>query len=58
MLNKGLNYTRRQFSSEVLKKTHLYKYQCDKLNAKMVHFAGYDMPVLYPEEHLHCRASE
>ena len=31
------------------------------LGGKMVPFAGYDMPVLYPEgiikEHLHCRDS-
>jgi aminomethyltransferase len=61
MLSKGLNYTRRHFSNEVLKKTHLHEYHRDVLKAKMVPFAGYDMPVLYPEgiikEHLHCRAS-
>ena len=46
-------------TNEPLKKTHLYSYHRDILKGKMVPFAGYDMPVLYPEgiikEHLHCR---
>jgi aminomethyltransferase len=41
-----------------LNKTPLYKLHLE-LNAKMVPFAGYKMPVQYPsgiiEEHLHCR---
>jgi aminomethyltransferase len=53
---------KRHFSATpALKKTHLHAYHRDVLKAKMVPFAGYDMPVLYPEgiikEHLHCRAS-
>ena len=59
MISKTLNYARRQFSSQALKQTHLHAYHRDILKAKMVPFAGYDMPVLYPEgiikEHLHCR---
>ena len=51
----------RQFSTQTLKRTHLHGYHKDVLKAKMVPFAGYDMPVLYPEgiikEHLHCRDS-
>ena len=39
----------------------MHSYHKDVLKAKMVPFAGYDMPVLYPEgiikEHLHCRES-
>eukprot|EP01017_Pseudomicrothorax_dubius_P033769 TRINITY_DN4554_c0_g3_i2.p1 TRINITY_DN4554_c0_g3~~TRINITY_DN4554_c0_g3_i2.p1 ORF type:complete len:394 (-),score=104.58 TRINITY_DN4554_c0_g3_i2:171-1352(-) len=46
-------------SSEALKRTALYNYHVNKLKAKMVPFAGYEMPVNYPEgvlqEHLHCR---
>jgi aminomethyltransferase len=42
-----------------LKKTHLYAYHKEVLKAKMVPFAGYEMPVLYSEgiikEHLHTR---
>lgn len=42
-----------------LKRTHLYSYHKEELKAKMVPFAGYEMPVQYPEgvmkEHLHCR---
>jgi aminomethyltransferase len=42
-----------------LKRTPLYDLHLD-LGAKMVPFAGYDMPVQYPmgvlKEHLHCRA--
>ena len=45
-------------------KTHLYKYHKEKLGAKMVEFAGYDMPVLYEgkeggvkNEHLFTRKS-
>ena len=41
-----------------LKKTHLYSYHKDELKAKMVPFAGYEMPVLYEgiiKEHTHCR---
>jgi aminomethyltransferase len=56
-----MNLARRQFSTETLKKTHLHAYHRDVLKAKMVPFAGYDMPVLYPDgiikEHLHCRDS-
>lgn len=59
MLGKALTFARRQFSSQPLKVTHLHAYHKDVLKAKMVPFAGYDMPVLYPEglikEHLHCR---
>lgn len=59
--------TRRSFATvaatgeAALKKTHLFAYHKEQLKAKMVPFAGYDMPVLYPEgilkEHLHCRES-
>lgn len=60
-----VNQARRHFaapaSGAALKTTHLHAYHRDVLKAKMVPFAGYDMPVLYPEgiikEHLHCRAS-
>lgn len=42
-----------------MKRTHLYEYHKDELKAKMVPFAGYEMPVYYPDgvlkEHLHCR---
>ncbi|MBK1634135.1 glycine cleavage system aminomethyltransferase GcvT [Rhodovulum adriaticum] len=42
-----------------LKRTALYDLHCE-LGAKMVPFAGYEMPVQYPlgvlKEHLHCRA--
>lgn len=45
--------------SEMLK-TPLYEFHVE-LGAKMVPFAGYEMPVQYPlgvmKEHLHCRAS-
>ena len=61
MISKTLTYARRQFSTQALKTTHLHSYHKDVLKAKMVPFAGYDMPVLYPEgiikEHLHCRES-
>lgn len=61
MISKTLTYARRQFSTQALKTTHLHSYHKDVLKAKMVPFAGYDMPVLYPEgiikEHLHCRQS-
>jgi len=61
MLGKSILFARRQFSSDVLKRTHLYKYHAETLKAKMVPFAGYEMPVLYPEgiikEHLFCRES-
>lgn len=65
MLAKSLNLARRHFSAQAtsapLKRTHLYSYHKDTLKAKMVPFAGYEMPVLYPEgiikEHLTCRDS-
>lgn len=62
MISKALAQARRQFSTaQALKTTHLHSYHSDVLKAKMVPFAGYDMPVLYPEgiikEHLHCRES-
>jgi aminomethyltransferase len=65
MLSKSLySLTRRGFASaatEPLRYTHLHSYHKDVLKAKMVPFAGYDMPVQYPEgiikEHLHCRDS-
>jgi hypothetical protein len=40
------------------RRTSLYSFHKDVLKAKMVPFAGYDMPVQYSgiiEEHLHCR---
>lgn len=44
-----------------MKRTHLFSYHKDTLKAKMVPFAGYEMPVQYPEgiikEHLFCRES-
>lgn len=65
MLSKSLTFARRNFSSSTatgsLKRTHLYNYHKDTLKAKIVPFAGYEMPVQYPEgiikEHLHCRES-
>lgn len=64
MLGKSLNLARRHFSAATtapLKRTHLYNYHKDTLKGKIVPFAGYEMPVLYPEgiikEHLHCRSS-
>jgi aminomethyltransferase len=61
MISKSM-LAMRHFASEsapAIKKTHLHSYHKDILKAKMVPFAGYDMPVLYPEgiikEHLHCR---
>ena len=43
----------------MLKQTPLYQLHLD-LNAKMVAFAGYHLPIYYPEgiihEHLHCRS--
>ena len=54
------NYTT-SATSHPLKKTHLYSYHKEELKAKMVPFAGYEMPVQYPDgvlkEHLHCRES-
>ncbi len=41
-----------------VKRTALYSFHKDNLKAKMVPFAGYDMPVQYfgiIEEHNHCR---
>lgn len=63
LLGKGFNLTFRSFSSSgtghPLKRTHLYAYHKEELKAKMVPFAGYEMPVYYPDgiikEHLHCR---
>ena len=50
----------KRFSSTPLAKTFLNDYH-RKLGAKMVGFAGYDMPVNYPagvlKEHLFCRES-
>jgi aminomethyltransferase len=40
------------------RRTALYSFHKDQCKAKMVPFAGYDMPVQYTgviEEHLHCR---
>lgn len=46
---------------DALKVTYLTEYHADVLKAKMVPFAGYNMPVSYPEgiikEHMHCRTS-
>jgi aminomethyltransferase len=62
--NKTVQLSRRAFSTvetTPLKKTHLFSFHKDTLKAKMVAFAGYEMPVLYPEgivkEHLACRES-
>jgi len=62
MLGKSLGFVRRHFSTtgaSSLKRTHLYSYHKDALKAKIVPFAGYEMPVQYPDgiikEHLHCR---
>ena len=65
MLGKVIGYSRRWFASGAntgaMKRTHLFNYHKDNLKAKMVPFAGYEMPVLYSEgiikEHLHCRES-
>ena len=43
-----------------MQKTALHAYHKDVLKAKMVEFAGYDMPVQYfglIDEHMHCRNS-
>jgi aminomethyltransferase len=54
--------SRRLFTTQAnvaLKKTHLASYHRELLKAKMVPFAGYEMPVVYSEgiikEHLHTR---
>ncbi len=52
--------TRKAFSESngEIKRTALYSFHKDNLKAKMVPFAGYDMPVQYfgiIEEHNHCR---
>ena len=55
----------RKFSSETLRVTALHNYHRERLNGKMVGFAGYDMPVLYEgtpysgvvKEHIHTRKS-
>ena len=62
-LFKSSQYTQKYFSENsnvsALKETHLTSYHKDILKAKMVPFAGYSMPVSYPDgiikEHLHCR---
>ena len=36
-----------KFSTQVLRKTFLHEYHVKALKAKMVPFAGYDMPVQY-----------
>ena len=62
-LFKSSQYTQKYFSeisnASALKETHLTSYHKDILKAKMVPFAGYSMPVSYPDgiikEHLHCR---
>jgi aminomethyltransferase len=41
-----------------IRRTALYTFHKDILKAKMVPFAGYEMPVQYTgiiEEHMHCR---
>jgi aminomethyltransferase len=47
-------------TSEV-KRTALYSFHKEQMQARMVPFAGYQMPVSYPlgtmKEHLHCRSS-
>jgi len=47
--------------SQALRRTHLYDYHVNALKAKMVPYAGYEMPVTYPlgvlKEHLACRQS-
>lgn len=57
MFHRGKNFG--GVMSEMLK-TPLYEFHVE-LGAKMVPFAGYEMPVQYPlgvmKEHLHCRAS-
>jgi len=66
ILKKGFSLATRAFTTSTatsvpppLKKTHLYSYHKDIFKAKMVPFAGYEMPVLYSEgiikEHLHTR---
>jgi aminomethyltransferase len=52
--------TRKAFSQskEQIKRTALYSFHKDNLKAKIVPFAGYDMPVQYfgiIEEHHNCR---
>lgn len=48
-------------STAELKKTALYAFHKDTMKARIVPFAGYHMPVSYPNggvvEHLHCRKS-
>ena len=56
------NYILRSFSSSSKPlRTFLYDYHVQKLSAKMVEFAGYEMPVNYKDgvlkEHLFCRES-
>ncbi|CAG9315863.1 GCVT [Blepharisma stoltei] len=54
--------TLRRFSTGALKKTALFDFHANDLQAKMVPFAGYEMPVEYKErsggvlkEHMQCR---
>jgi aminomethyltransferase len=54
------NLTRKAFSESNghIKRTALYSFHKDNHKAKMVPFAGYEMPVQYfgiIEEHNHCR---
>ena len=57
--NEGELYMSDQQGDTPLKRTPLYDFH-NKLDAKMVPFAGYEMPVQYPlgvlKEHLHVRA--
>ena len=57
---KNLKYLKKNiYNFSSLERTALYDYHLNKLNGKMVEFAGFEMPVQYPEgvlkEHLHCR---
>jgi aminomethyltransferase len=59
MLKNIFRLTKKTFSEkEQVKRTALYSFHKDNLKAKMVPFAGHDMPVQYfgiIEEHNHCR---
>lgn len=58
-----INIFKKGFAStkEVLLRTPLFRYNQEVLKGKMVPFAGYEMPVQYPDgilkEHLYCRES-
>ena len=43
-----MNKLRYAFCAQALRRTYLHDYHLNTLKAKMVPFAGYEMPVQYP----------